>query len=156
MPINIISIGQKAPKWCDLAFDEYHKRLQKFCKLKVTDLPISAWHKQGDTQRAMQEESKNILSKIQPSDFVVTLDEKGKSFSSIELAQKISAWQQNSKNITFVIGGPTGHDSSLKTQSHQLWSLSDLTFPHRLIKVMLIEQIYRAFSIQANHPYHKA
>jgi 23S rRNA (pseudouridine1915-N3)-methyltransferase len=155
MPLNIISLGQKAPQWCDLAFSEYHKRLQRFCKLKVTDLPISAWHKKNNIQRAMQEESDNVLSHIQPTDFVITLDERGKSFSSTALAQKISDWQQNYKNLIFVIGGPTGHAPSLKEKSNQLWSLSELTFPHRLIKVMLIEQIYRAFCIQSNHPYHK-
>lgn len=155
MPIQIINVGQKAPSWCDLAIKEYQKRLSGFTGLTLTNIPISPWHKKQNPQKAMEEEGKHILSHIKPHDFMVVLDEKGKSFSSQLLAEKLNHWQQDAKKLVFVIGGPTGLSDAVKKQAQLKWSLSDLTFPHKLVLILLIEQLYRAYSIQHNHPYHK-
>ena len=145
--LKIISIGHKMPKWIREGFEEYQKRLTQPWKLELIELS-------PEKNKAL--EAKSILSKINPQDCCIALDPKGHSFSTEQLAQKLSHWQQEHHTICFLIGGADGLDQSCLDRAHYIASLSALTFPHQLVKVILAEQLYRAVSILNNHPYHRS
>lgn len=155
MPLSIISVCQKPPQWCVSACDEYLKKLQPFTKISYIDLPLSPYHKRNDTNNAKKDEAKSILSQINSETFLVTLDEHGKQFSSQQLSRQLNQWLVQESKITFLIGGPAGLDESCIQRANVLWSLSALTLPHRMAKIILLEQLYRAYSLLNNHPYHK-
>ena len=149
MNINIICIGKLKEKYWQDAASEYIKRLSRFCKLKITELPES----KSDSK---EEESKNILEHIPKGSYVIALDVKGKSLSSEGLAQKISDLGLSGRSdITFIIGGSNGFDDTVRNASDFRLSFSEFTFPHQLMRVILLEQVYRAFKIDAGETYHK-
>lgn len=156
MAINILSVGQKPPPWCDTAINDYLKRLQQFSKITLSVLPISTHHKQNQHDIAKKEEAKSILAHCSSDAFLVTLDERGKSYTSPALATQLNKWLVNHHKLTFLIGGPAGLHQDCYTRANTLWSLSSLTLPHQFAKIVLLEQLYRAFSILNNHPYHRA
>lgn len=134
------------PKWVAEGFAAYQKRLIKPWQLDLIEFP-------GRGTKA--QEAAFISAKIQPQDFCVVLDVLGVSLTTPVLAKKMEAWQGLGKEIIFIIGGADGLDEILLKRADFTWSLSQLTFPHQLVKVMLAEQIYRAVSILQNHPYHR-
>lgn len=155
MQCHILAVGQKMPKWCALACEEYAKRLQRFLKCTLTEIPIATRHKPSEALLYKEEEGRKILQKIHPQDKVIALEVTGKSWSTPFLAKSLSDWQLQGHNIVFVIGGPDGLSQACLSRANLQWSLSDLTFPHALARVVLFEQLYRAASILANHPYHR-
>ncbi len=142
--MKLISIGHKMPSWIAEGFYDYQKRLAKPWNLELIELP----------SRTKKEEGRLILEKIAPQDFCIALDVKGKSLATEELAKKLESWVE-AKEICFIIGGADGLDESVLARANYTWSLSALTFPHQLVKVMLAEQLYRAVSILNGHPYHR-
>ena len=149
MNISIICIGKLKEKYWQDASAEYIKRLSRFCKLSVTELPES----KSDSK---EEESSEILAKIPKGSYVIALDIGGKRFSSESFANKISALALEGKSdICFIIGGSNGFDDRVRNASDLRLSFSDFTFPHQLMRVVLLEQIYRAFKINAGEKYHK-
>lgn len=155
MPLSVISIGQKPPQWCIDAVNEYTQKLKHFTKIDCFDLPLSIYHKRKEPLRAKKEEGKAIQSTLPKDSHVVVLDENGKSFTSLALSEKINQWQLSFNRISFVIGGPAGLDKKCLEAADTIWSLSKLTLPHRMVKIILLEQLYRAYSILNNHPYHR-
>lgn len=153
--LSILSVGQKMPTWVEMAQMEYLKRLQRFFKCQLLEIPTALRSKTADITRIKQEESSKILQKIHSDDWVVVLEVKGESFSTEQLAQKLNLWRKESKAIKFVIGGPDGLDESCLARANVKWSLSPLTFPHALARIIVLEQIYRAGSVLASHPYHR-
>ncbi len=147
--IKIICVGKIKEKYFVDAIKEYQKRISKYTKLEIIELPDYNY----DVSKTKLEEGKNILSKIKPSDFVVTLEVEGKKVSSQGLSNFIS--KNISRNITFVIGGSNGLSQDVLERSNYALSFSDLTFPHQLFRIILLEQIYRAFKIINNESYHK-
>lgn len=148
MKCQIVAIGHKMPTWCRDVCEEYAKRLTRFLKYSFIEIPT-------DPHANKEEEGRKILQKIPPHHFVVALDEHGQPWSTKELSNKFSQWQQKSQDISFIIGGPNGLSKDCLTRADTHWSLSSLTFPHPLVRVILLEQFYRAMSILANHPYHR-
>lgn len=147
--IKIICVGKLKEKYLIEAIKEYKKRLSKYTKLEIIELPDYNY----DQVKTKIEEGKNILSKISEKDYVVTLEINGKELDSISLSSFIDS--NISKNITFIIGGSNGlSDDVLKRANYSL-SFSKLTFPHQLFRVLLLEQIYRSFKIMNNESYHK-
>ena len=147
--IKIICIGKIKEKYFIDAIEEYQKRLSKYTKLEIIELPDYNY----DVLKTVNEEGKNILSKIDDKSYVVTLEVTGKKLNSVELS---SFFDSNiSKNITFVIGGSYGLSSDVLKRSNYRLSFSDLTFPHQLFRILLLEQIYRSFKIIKNESYHK-
>lgn len=155
MQCQIIAIGQKMPSWCEIACADYSKRLTRFLKHSFLEIPVAPRLKATPISDNKDEEGKKILQKIPSSHFVIALDEHGQGWSTSLLAKKIAAWQQQGRCLSFLIGGPDGLSSSCLERADVLWSLSDLTFPHPLVRVLLLEQLYRAMSLLANHPYHR-
>jgi 23S rRNA (pseudouridine1915-N3)-methyltransferase len=152
---QILAIGQKLPEWAAKACEEYFVRLQRFMKCSLLDIPTATRQKNVDANLYKTEEGSKLLQKIGPTDKVIALDVKGKAFSTPELAQNIANWQQEGEKLVFLIGGPDGLSQTCLARANIKWSLSALTFPHTLARVILLEQLYRATSLLANHPYHR-
>ena len=158
MNINIISVGKIKEKYFTAAIDEYSKRLSRFVKLNITEVAdekIPDNSSEKDMELLKEKEGAKILAKLPQNSFVVTLCIEGKELSSEELAEKISDISMTSSNITFIIGGSLGLADAVKCKSNLRLSFGRMTLPHQLMRVVLLEQIYRAFKINNNESYHK-
>lgn len=148
--MKIICVGKIKEKFFVSAIEEYSKRISKYTKLDIIEISDEA-----DKTVALKKEGEKILSKIKDNDYVVTLEIEGNSLDSVEFAKKIDNNFGSNKNLTFVIGGSYGLDDLVKQRSDYKMSFSKLTFPHQLFRVILLEQIYRAYKINNNENYHK-
>jgi len=148
--ITIVAIGKKHEPWIVEGLERYSKRLQGPWKSEWSLFPHSAL----EGVMARQEESERILAMLKPDDMVVLLDEKGKLLDSPALSSRVEEYFMSGRRIVFVIGGAYGVDERLMQRADLIWSLSPLVFPHQLVRILLIEQLYRAQSIAAGHPYH--
>lgn len=156
--VNIICIGNLKEKFFTDALTEYKKRLGRYCKLEVVELPeekIADNVTQSQIDKTLTKEGEKILSKIGKSDYVVAMCIEGKQLSSEELSKKLEDISLTHSTVNFVIGGSWGLSPDVKKRADMRLSVSKMTFPHQLFRVMLSEQIYRAFSITANAKYHK-
>ncbi len=156
MKLKLLAVGQKMPQWVNDGYQEYARRLPRDCSLNLIEIAPAKRGKTSQPQQWMQEESKRILSHINASDHVVALDVIGKSWRTPELAENLATWQQQGSDVSLMIGGPDGLDPDCLQRANQRWSLSALTLPHPLVRVLLAEQLYRAWTILQNHPYHRA
>ncbi len=156
MKIKILSIGTKMPSWVNEGVNEYLKRLPADLKLEIIGLPLASRNKNADIKRIMQKETDSLLAHIQPNDYVIALEVKGHNWSTEVLAKKLESWRMDGLNIIFLIGGPDGLGEACRNRADQQWSLSALTLPHPIVRVLLSEQIYRAWTVTQNHPYHRA
>ena len=148
--MKIICVGKIKEKFLRNAIDEYSKRINKYTKLDIVEI-----NDEATKSVALKKEGEKILSKIKDNDYVVTLEIEGNDLNSLEFAQKIDNNFNSNKNLTFVIGGSYGLDESVKSRSNYKISFSRLTFPHQLFRVILLEQIYRAYKINNHENYHK-
>ena len=148
--MNIIAIGKKHEKWVLNGIELFEKRLKKPFNLNWDILP----HSNFAEEKAREEETQRILAKIKPSDFVILLDERGKNISSPELAEMLSNGFVNSQNFVIVIGGAFGVSEELRQRANFVWSLSKLVFPHQIVRLILVEQIYRTQEIYSGRKYH--
>lgn len=159
MNITVLAVGKLKEKYWQDAVAEYSKRMKSYCNLQITEIkesPLRANPSAADEQAVKDAEGADILSKIKPSDFVITLEIKGKGLSSEQLAQKIETLAVNGKSsIVFVIGGSLGLSEAVSKRSDFKLSFSAMTFPHQMMRVILLEQIYRSFKINRNEAYHK-
>lgn len=153
--LTVLALGTRMPDWVERGIAEYSKRLPPEIKLQWRELPLAVRGKSGNSQ-AISKESDAIQKALPPHDRLVVLDVLGQSLSTEKLAGKLAQWQMSGMNYSIVIGGPDGIDPSLQKQADLLWSLSPLTLPHPLVRVVLAEQLYRAWSINAGHPYHRS
>ena len=152
MKIKIISIGNNPPKWVQEILTKYISRFDDHFKIELLEIKPEKKFKSVE-QKKIQETLK--IFKFIDTDFIVSLDENGASCSSKDFSKKLSNWMQNFPKVTFIIGGADGLDKRIIEKSNWVWSLSDLTLPHNLVKVILMEQLYRASTILNNHPYHR-
>ena len=148
--IKIIAIGKKHENWIVEGIETFSKRLRGAWKIDWHLLPSSP----TDGPESRKNESEGILSAIKSDDYVILLDERGKMLTSTSLSAQIESVQVNSRNLVFVIGGAYGVDDEMRQRADFVWSLSDLVFPHQLVRLILVEQIYRAQQISVGHPYH--
>lgn len=152
--IQIIAIGKIKEKAMQSMIEEYAKRLKPIHTISMVELPNSV-KKDTDVKGIIDDESQRILEKIDDKTFVILLDLKGKDLSSPEMSEKLIDVIDRGLNIAFIIGGSHGVSDLVRQRAQFRWKISNLTFPHQLIRVMLYEQIYRMFMISKNHPYHK-
>lgn len=155
MKIRLLAVGQKMPKWVQQTFNDYNNRLSKNQRLELVEISPVHRSKTTNTHKAKQDEGESIISALKPQEKLILLDEFGKAISTKYLSQSITTWQMEGFDIAIVIGGADGVSDEVKQRSYQKWSLSLLTFPHPLVRVIMMEQIYRAYSLIANHPYHR-
>lgn len=156
--VNIICIGSLKERFFTDAVNEYKKRLSRYCKFNIVELDeekITADETPSQIEKTLQKEGDRILSKISRSDYVIAMCIEGEELSSTELSQKLTDISMTTGTVDFVVGGSWGLSSDVKNRADYRLSVSKMTFPHQLFRVMLSEQIYRAFSISANAKYHK-
>lgn len=155
MQINLIAVGTKMPGWISEGYYTYVKRFP--IELKLQLIEISTLKRQhSNLERIIEIEGEKMLAAVPKGSFVIALDELGKQWDSITLANHLRKWRDEGKQLSLLIGGPEGLATKCLKQADLKWSLSALTFPHPLVRVILAEQLYRAFSILNHHPYHKA
>ena len=153
MNVALLSIGKRMPDWVAQGCNEYSKRLPSQWRFQLREFPQA----RGDTAEVrMAAESKTLLNAIDQKSHVIALDNRGATWSTEQLTRQLQGWLENGKPLNFVIGGPDGLHSSIRSRANQLVSLSPLTFPHPMVRVILLEQLYRAHSLSNNHPYHRA
>ena len=156
MRITVLAVGGKMPAWVGEGVAEYSKRLPRELRLDWADIPLAQRSKKNaDTAALREKEGDLILKAIPVGDRVVALDVRGKAWSTEQLAGQLGNWQMEAINVSLLIGGPDGLSPSCLERADSLWSLSALTLPHPLGRVLLAEQIYRAWTITVNHPYHR-
>ena len=153
--MRILAIGTRMPQWVSDGADDYVKRLPREASIEWVELPASK--RARDTAEShMLEEATAIERRLKPQELMVVLDVEGKVISTATIAETLATWQSDGLKIAFVIGGPDGLHPSLKAKAGARWSLGRITLPHPLVRVILAEQLYRAWSINAGHPYHRA
>jgi 23S rRNA (pseudouridine1915-N3)-methyltransferase len=155
MQIHLISVGNRMPAWVKSGYDDYAKRLPRECELILKEIPLAQRSKNCDVARIIRDEGERMNAAIQPGSHSVALDLSGKPWSTPELANALQRWLEIGKPIALLVGGPDGFADSVKSKASEFWSLSPLTFPHPLVRIIVAEQLYRAWSILHNHPYHR-
>lgn len=155
MKLRLLAVGTRMPDWVNKGFEQYQKRLPRQCPLELIEIPIASRKQGGTLQQLMAQEAQRINKSLANNDFIVTLDVGGKSFSTEKLAQHLENWQLAARDVSFIIGGPDGIAPDILAKADMSWSLSALTLPHPMVRILLAEQLYRAWSINNNHPYHR-
>ena len=155
MHLRLIAVGDRQPAWVDDAFATYTARFPREWKFRLDAIATARRSKNDKSANALQAEGEQILSRISASEQVVLLDERGKSYTSPALAKRLAAWQADGRDLCFIIGGPDGVSAACRERADTSWSLSNLTLPHGLARVLFAEQLYRAWSLQIGHPYHR-
>jgi 23S rRNA (pseudouridine1915-N3)-methyltransferase len=155
MKIKLLAVGTKMPAWVTQGYDEYAKRMPHDMQLQLQELSLGFRGKGADLKRAIAKEGEQMLAAIPAQDYVIALDLRGQAWSTEQLAQQCGQWRMAGRNVTLLVGGPDGLAKDCVARADQLWSLSRLTLPHPMVRVLLAEQIYRAWSLLNNHPYHK-
>jgi 23S rRNA (pseudouridine1915-N3)-methyltransferase len=155
MHLRIITIGTKMPGWVEQGCREYSKRLPRELRLQWLELPLGHRNKNTAPQRAIAAENDAMLGRIPPGSRVTALDQGGQAWSTERLAGELRSWQMDGRDACLLIGGPDGLGQGCKDRADCSWSLSPLTLPHALVRVLLVEQLYRAWSLNQGHPYHR-
>ena len=155
MQLVIAAVGHKMPAWIESGFQEYARRMPPECRLQLKEIKPVERSGGKTAETAMALERTRIEAAIPKGSRIIALDERGKDLSTVQLSQYLTQWQQDGRDVTFVIGGADGLDAQFKTEADMLIRLSSLTLPHGMVRVLLAEQLYRAWSITQNHPYHR-
>lgn len=155
MIIHLIAVGNRMPEWIEQGFKEYVKRMPTECKLKLVEIAAGKRAKNSDIARLTQQEGDKMLAAIPKGSKIIALDVLGKAWSTEGLASELEQWMQSGQDVALLVGGPEGLSQDCLDAASQKWSLSLLTLPHPLVRVVLAEQLYRATTIIKGHPYHK-
>src|SRR3990167_3692758 len=155
MKIRLLTITHKSPSWIQEGYEDYAKRLPPHCSLEVVEIPAEKRTANADLKRLTEREGEKMLAAIKPNHRVIAMDIGGSLWSTEELSANLKRWLQDGKNIDLLVGGPEGLSPACLQKAEQKWSLSPLTFPHFLVRLIVAEQIYRAHSILQQHPYHR-
>ncbi len=157
MRLTIVAVGQKVPDWAQTAYADYAKRFPPELKVELKAVKTEPRaSKTLDTLLAAEKvRIEGVISAMARGTHIVALDERGTAVTTVALAERLKAWQLSGDDVAIVIGGPDGLDAGFKKSAHERLRLSDLTLPHAMVRVLLIEQLYRAWSININHPYHR-
>lgn len=156
MKIYLIAIGSKMPAWVTEGFNEYKKRLPESFALELIELPMEKRSQGTSVDKLKQKEGELILKALPKRCLVIALDEHGREYTSVDLAGELEKWASMGSDVALIVGGPDGLSDEVKARADRLWSLSKLTLPHPLVRVVLAETIYRAYSIAQHLPYHRA
>lgn len=156
MRLQLLAIGQRMPEWVATGFAEYAGRMPRDMALTLQALPNPARSRAMDTSTLRRVEGQTLLAAVPGQALVVALDEGGDVVDTSAMAGRLARWQQSGRDVALVIGGAAGLDDAVRERADWVWSLSPLTFPHMLVRVLVAEQLYRAWSLLNNHPYHRA
>lgn len=156
MRLLVASVGQKMPRWANEGWKEYARRMPRELPLELREIPLAPRGRNPDIARVVDRESKALLGAVPGGYRIIALDGSGQTWSTEKLAQNLTEWMGEGRHCAFLIGGPDGLSEALRTAADACFSLGRLTLPHPLVRVVLAEQLYRAYSINCNHPYHRA
>ena len=155
MRLRVIAVGTRMSGWVEAACSDYTRRVRGAAAPELVEVPVARRSAAGDAARAMATEAQRILALLGPRDHAVALDERGRSFTTLQFSGWLAERRQAGDPVSFIIGGPDGLDPTVLQRAQLRWSLSTLTFPHGLVRVLLAEQLYRASTLLAGHPYHR-
>ncbi len=155
MQLIIAAVGHKMPAWIEAGFQEYAKRMPPECKLVLKEIKPVDRASNKNAESVMVQERTRIEAVLPKGGRMIALDERGQDLTTMQMSQLLTQWQQQGGDVTFVIGGADGLDAELKKNADMLMRISSLTLPHGMVRVLLAEQLYRAWSITQNHPYHR-
>lgn len=155
MRIHLIAAGNRMPGWVQEGFEEYAKRLPRECALYLKEIPLHRRSKRGDISRQIEAEGIQMAAAIPQGTHVIALDKDGQQWTTDELAWHLAEWLQQGLDLALLVGGPEGLAPVCLERAAIRWSLSRLTFPHSLVRVLVAEQFYRAWSLLQSHPYHR-
>ena len=156
MRITIVAVGTRMPEWVEMGYRDYVERLPHQCRIELLEIPLARRTKSADPSRLIKIEGDAILRALPKHNRVIALDLKGQSRTTQQLADSLNNWLGLGQDVAMVIGGPDGLDARCLDRADETWSLSALTLPHALVRVVVVEQLYRAWSILNNLPYHRA
>ena len=155
MEIKVLAIGTRAPDWVNAGVGHYQKRLPQHINLSFNAMTAAARSRSVPAEKCRQQEGQRLLKAIPAGAYVIALDEHGESWGSKDLARQLEMWLGNHSSVALMIGGADGLADSCKLRADKIWSLSALTLPHTLVRVLLSEQLYRAWTLLQGHPYHR-
>lgn len=155
MRIRLLAIASRTEAWLRDGVRAYAERLPREFRFDLEELPLAARPAGADPAGALRKEGERLLDRLAPGEFVVILDERGRQWTSRELAGELARWQADHDQVALVIGGPEGFAPAVRARANAAWSLSRLTLPHGIARLVVVEQLYRAVTIQRGHPYHK-
>ncbi len=155
MKLKLIAVGQKMPTWVSQGFDEYQRRFPRDMALELIEIPAGKRGKNADIKRILEKEGELMLAALKPNDHVVTLEVEGKSWDTPQLSAQLDRWRSLGGDVALLVGGPEGLAPACCQRAQQRWSLSALTLPHPLVRVILAESLYRGWSLLNGHPYHR-
>jgi 23S rRNA (pseudouridine1915-N3)-methyltransferase len=155
MRLRLLAVGTRMPGWVEAGIADYVRRLGPELRVQLEELALGKRGTGGDTARAVSDEGRRMMIAIHPDEFVVALEVTGKAFSTEELSKWLGARLQDGRDVTLLVGGPDGLAAECRKRADLHWSLSPLTLPHALVRIVIVEQLYRALSILKGHPYHR-
>ena len=155
MRIKLLAVGTRMPDWVQRGYQEYSQRMPNICQLELVEIAAKKRGKNADTVRILRDEGSQLQAAVPRGALMIALDRKGKEINTETLAREMQSWIDNSQDVALMIGGPEGIDPALLLKTNLKWSLSAMTFAHPVVRIMLAEQLYRAWSINANLPYHR-
>lgn len=155
MIVYLIAVGSNMPNWVKMGFEEYAGRLRHDVELKLIEVPALVRKKNADVKRILKEEGEKLLKAIPKNTLIVGLDVVGREMTTMDLSKRLESWMQSGQDVALLVGGPEGFSPEIKTLFQQSISLSKLTLPHPMVRVLVAEQLFRAWSIINNHPYHR-
>jgi 23S rRNA (pseudouridine1915-N3)-methyltransferase len=156
MKARLIATGERAPSWVAQGFAEYQKRLSHWLPLELVEVEPGLRGKGRDARRAIEDEGRRVITALPRNGHVVALDVPGRQLSSEQLAVRMEHWRGQGRDLAFLIGGPEGHAAEVSALADEKWSIGPLTLPHMMVRLVVVEQLYRACAMLANHPYHRA
>ena len=154
MRINLITIGKKMPNWINLGIEHYQKQLPSYYNFTITSLDSQS-RKSSSAENSKTLEAKLLLEAASESTFLIAFDELGKQQTSKQISKSIESWKLEGESVALIIGGADGLSSEVKQKCHQIWGLSNLTMTHSMARLLVVEQVYRGYSLLNNHPYHR-
>lgn len=155
MRLVLIAVGERMPPWVAQGFDDYARRMPRECALELVELSAARRGRGATVDRAIAEEGQRLLDACPKRCRRIVLDERGQSWRTVELAARLDEWLQGGTDVALLVGGADGMSSEVKANADATWSLSSLTLPHALVRVLVAEQLYRAWTILKRHPYHR-
>ncbi len=155
MKVRLIAVGTRMPKWVGAGVAEYQPRLPREWRFEIVEIPVAKRGDNADLTRLKRAEGEKMLRAIPQGAEVIALDERGDALSTVEWARAVQGWQRDARDVALLVGGPDGLAPDCLARARQRWSLSKLTLPHGLVRVLVLEQLYRAWSVTQGHPYHR-
>ncbi len=155
MQIHLIAVGTRMPSWVTAGYEDYARRLPRECILRLVEIPPGRRSKTHPAAQAVEEEGRRMLAAIPERCLVVAMEVTGRSWDTQTLASRLQEWMLSGRDIVLLVGGPDGLSGDCRQRADLRWSLSALTLPHALVRVVLAEQLYRAWTIIGGHPYHR-